>query len=286
MPPELYAEEFETGLAIGIEGGFGVLAAPQAWVPGKCDVEYVVGWREVDLPINEPEETHVSCGRHTCDGKISFQVCPGQQGYFFGTNGILTWRDRKRPRSFSAYRVQGEDEAAVFRGLVVGEYTLKMAKGEDMSLEVDCKGVEGTEGAPWVPNYSGLRSPFILEEMDLWIAGMERVNFESLEITENRDLRDDIYGNSFFRQDITSKSLKRTVKAEGFRQKDMNILRDAHRSGTIIPLVARFARGDQSLTGIAAQCMVWKCNPDNVKEPVELKVLKAAGSAVAGLVWE
>jgi len=290
MPPELYAEEFETGLGIGVETTFGVMAPVGHWVPGKCDLEYVVGWREVAMPINEKEESHVSLGRKTCDGKITFQVCPDQEGYFFhNTTGILAWHDRRRPRSFSAVKVMGEDEAAYYRGVCVDDFTLKFAKGEDMSLDCGCKGVDETIGAPWVPDYSGLRSPFILEEMSLWVANMERVNFDSVEITEARDLRDDIYGKFLVRQDMTCKSVKRTVKLDGFRQKDMHVLRNAHLSGAEVALVATFARGAATFTGTAATCMVWKCNPDNVSEPVELKILhtpQAPGETrVAGLVW-
>jgi hypothetical protein len=286
MPPELYAEEFETGLGLAVESAFGELTTPAHWVPGKCDLEYMVGYREVDLPINEAEETHVSIGRKTCDGKITFQVCPGQEGYFFNAStGILALRDRRRPMSFSAVKVMGEDEAAYYRGVCVNEFTLKLAKGEDMSLDCDCKGIDEAIGGPWVPNYTGLKSPFILEEMALYVAGMPRVNFDSVEIAEARDLRDDIYGNSLLRQDMTFKSIKRTIKLDGFRQKDLHILRDAHLSGAEVAFSLTVARGANSLTGSALQCMVWKCNPDNVSEPVELKVLKEVGTSVAGLVW-
>jgi len=285
MPPELYAEEFETGLGIGVEAAYGSRVTPAQWVPGKCSLEFVVGYREVKLPINEAEETHVSFGRRTCDGKIRFEVCPGQEAYYFGAAGILSWKDRIRPRSFSAVKVLGAEEAAYYRGLCVNDFTLKLAKGEDMSLDCDCKGIDEEHGGPWTPNYSGLRSPFILEEMSLWVAGMERVNFDDCEIQEQRDLRDDLYGNSPVRVDMTSKSLKHTVKLNGFRQKQLHVLRDAHLSGAEVTFAVTVARGANSLTGTAARCMVWKCNPDNVSEPVELKVLKTAGATVGGLVW-
>ena len=285
MPPELYAEEYETGLGMGAETTFRVLANPAMWVPGKCDLAYEVGYRDVSMPIGEKEQTHLSQTVHTCDGKIACQVCPGHEGLYFGEFGLLSWRDYIRPRSFSAIKCMGSEEAAYYRGLCVDDFTLKSTKGEDMGLDLGVKGTDEEIGAAWVPNYADLKSPYILEELDLYVAGQQRVNFESIEITENRDLRADIYGTSLVRVDMTSKGVKRTIKLDGFRQKHLNTLRIAHLNGIEVTFAATWTRGAASITGTAGRCLVRKCDVDNVKEPVELQVLKVAGSGVAGLVW-
>lgn len=282
MPFELFAEEWEEGVGIAVEDSFGVFKNPTVWIPAKVELEPKVGYREVDLPINEIERTHVSIGPQTCDGKITIQVCPGQEAILFGAAGILSFRDRIRPRSFSVVKCMGQ-ESQRFRGVTVDQYTVKAAKDEDLVLDLDTKGVGMEIGPAWTPDYSGLLSPYILQELDLLVAGQERINFDSIEISATRELRDDIYGNSLLRQDMTAKKVTGTVKLEGFRDGN-NLLREAHYSGALVGLEAQWTR-TKWVKAAAPQCLVWDCNPDNVREPVELRVLKTAGSEVSGMAW-
>lgn len=280
---EIYAEEFEAGLGLAVEQTFGVFRNPTIWVPGKCELKPAIALREVDYAINEWDETHAQDGLRSDDGSLSIQVCPGLDSIFFGAGGILTRRDRRHLYSFSAVEVVGDVETIYHRGLVVDSWELKAAKEEDLVIDLDCKGVWGEPGAPMVPNYANLPAAYILSELELWLNGQQRIEFDSLGIKGEHDCRDDIYGSTLYRQDITTQGRKLSVSLEGYRDKP-GALRQAYRNQDIVSLVARWTRGASSRVATIGKALVWEYDEDQTRQTISLKALKPDTTTDA-LVW-
>ncbi len=281
---EIYAEEFEAGLGLGMENTFGVLANPTVWVPGSCELKPTIDQREVEWAIGEWDETHLQDGPRTDDGTLSIQVCPGRDTLIFGAGGILTRRDTRHLRSFSVAEVIGE-QTIYHRGVVVDSWELKCAKDEDLVIDLDCKGVWGAPGAGAIPDYTSLPAAYILADLDLTILGQQRIEFDTLSLKGEHDLRDDIYGNALYRQDITTQSRKLAVNLEGYRDAAEDALYVAWRDQTAVSLVARWSRGANSRTATIATARVMEYEADTTRQTAELKVLTTAGSSTDGVVW-
>jgi hypothetical protein len=249
-------------------------------VPGKCTIKCDVGNREVDLAIGEWDESQDAEGVRKADGSLSIQVCPGREDLLLGDTGILTRKDVRHLRSFSAIDTTGDRGAWHYWGLVVDKYTLKGARDESLTLDLDVKGKWGEAGAPMTPNYADLAAAYILQEMELQVAGQQRIEFDSIEISAEHSLRDDIYGSQLYRQDITTKGRKTSVKLDGFRPED-EALEAAYYDRADVALKAVWTRGSSTLTGTIARARVRGYDPERARQSIELKGLKgtAAGSA-------
>lgn len=283
---ELLAEEFEAGLGIGLESSFGQLANPTVWVSGKCGLKYEEGLRVPKMAINELDETHVSQGRVKADGTLNLQLCPGQEALFFHpTSGILQMRDRRHVNSFSVTQIIGDIEARYYNGVCVDKWTLKGKGGEDMALDLDCKAVNETVGAPMVPDYYNLPSPYILEELELAIGGKQRIEFGDIEISTEYGLRDEIYGNQLTRQDMTATKRVCSVKLTGWRSAGTDDLYAAYKSRTPVTGVATWRRGTSYVTATIPQAMVWSCAPDQQDFPCELKPLRPLVAGGLSVAW-
>ncbi len=280
---ELLTEEFEHALGLSMEESFGTSAAPAIWVPGQDELEYDDGIEEVELPIGEWEPTHIARRRVNLSGSMNFQICPGQEAIYIGAAGMLSRRtnDRKRLRSFSAVRVQG-NEGYYYNGLTVNTYNVRCGTDQDLVIETDVRGVNREIGAAPQANYANLAAPYVLQELQVWVDSLYTVSFDSVEIRGDHSLRDDIYGNSHWRQDVTSQKRTLEVTLEGHRAN--TYLRSAYLNHKNVALVIKWGRGASSLTATMPVCRLRRYNPDNVREPVELQPLKTVGGADS-IVW-
>lgn len=279
---EIFAEEFEAGLGLAMEPAFGTFANPRVWVPGSCELQPTIGQREVEWAIGEWDERHLQDGLRSDDGSLSIQVCPGRDTILFGPTGILARRDRRHLRSFSVVEVTG-DEAIYHRGIVVDSWELKAAQDEDLVIDLDCKGVWGSKGPAMVPDYSSLPTAYILTELDIAILGQQRIEFDTISIKGEHELRDDIYGNTAYRQDISTQRRKLSVSLEGYRD-PQGALYNAYMSQSVVTMVARWSRGGNSRTATIGAARVMEYSDDALRQTVELKPLKPA-VGTDSIVW-
>ena len=298
----LLAEDWERALGLGVETTLGTWVVPTVWVVGDCKLKPSALARVLSVdkfPVGQREQTHVQTAQRKCDGTISLEVTPGLESFLFAAPGQSTaggicipkYNDLHHMPSFSVTELQGAGVAGrYFEGICVNKFTLKSKVGEHLTLDLDCLGVDqaATPGSVPTANYASLPAPYIHEEIVLTKAGSPAVTLieiDDLEYSEDYGLREDQYGGSLTRQEMSSQHHIVTMKATLWRSTNVDALVAAYYAKTPISLTARWARSSHNIQAVAAKCLIMEPDITPTKVTFDITAFADISGATPAVVW-
>jgi hypothetical protein len=303
MAFELLAEDWERALGLGVESTLGTWVTPTQWIAGKCDLKpsslvKVLGVN--DFPIGSQEETHVQVAQRKCDGTISIQVHPGLETFLFGAptaeaaGGICVpkYNDPLHMPSFSVTELQGAAvDPLYYKGICVNKLSIKSKVGENLVLDLDCIGVDEdtTSRTAPVPDYANIPAPYIHEEITLTEGSGQNavslVEIDDLEYSEDFGLREDQYGGSLTRQEMSSQHHIVTMKATLWRSTNVDALVTAYRSKAAIGLTGKWARSTGNIQAVCAKCLITEPQITPSKCTFDIRAFADLDAETPAVVW-
>lgn len=289
------ARKWARAIGIGIEAEFGTHVAPTVWIPGTSTLKTKPGFTELDNPVGVRGETRVGLGPEEHSGGLTLEVAPGAP-----TTTLLSLLDfvdgsTTHLKSASVYEMLGPTDGWLSSGLCANKFTLNIAKGENVTAELDCFAQQRRRFAlvaglviPTIPLTAARPAPFVYKEFVATLDNADEVHLWTAKLEIDHMMKNDEYGSdgTGLVTGYPSDDLRVTVSLDHlYEHPDLH---DAAIAGTEIAWELVLQRGTDLLTVTLPRTQIMEGqdpDEDDTKQSLQLKGLVPFSEAGPGDVY-